>query len=73
MYLHRAATLDVDRFAVASQVGGVLSQEDVLEAAAEVGRAGHAVEGSLGRRVTTEVVVSAQYQALAFALSLDLK
>ena len=64
--------MDVDRLAEASQVGGVLSEEDVLEAAAEVGRAGHAVEGRLGARVTAEVVVSAQSQGVALALCLDL-
>ena len=59
-YLKCAACLDVDRLAEAPQVGRVLSEEHVLEAAAEVGRAGHAVERRLGGRVSPEVVVSAQ-------------
>ena len=65
--------MDVDRLAVASQVCRVLSEEDILEAAAEVGRAGHAVEGRLGARVTAQVVVSSQSQGVALALCLGLE
>ena len=64
--------MDVDRLAEASQVCRVLPEEDVLEAAAEVGRAGHAVEGRLGARVAAQVVVFAQSQGVALALCLGL-
>ena len=64
--------MNVDRLDVASEVCRVLSEEDVLEAAAEVGRAGHAIEGRLGARVSAEVVVPSQCQAVALALCLAL-
>ena len=64
--------MDVDRLAEASQVRRVLPEEDVPEAAAEVGRAGHAVEGRLGARVAAQVVVSSQSQGVALALCLGL-